>query len=145
MALGLAVLRYRFELPAWHTRLRPLALLVLSLLPGLWVLGRVGASAPTIAAGALWLFAPAARDSQDDLPTKGGPWLSAPGYLAACVLGMLLVSGFWLPFRWGRYALPTLLLLPPFYVAGAQLLSSIVRGRTMRSAVSVLGQSSQSA
>ena len=52
---------------------------------------------------------------------------------------MLLLSGLWLPFRWGRYALPTLLLLPSFYVAGAQLLLSIARTRTERRAVSVAG------
>ena len=53
---------------------------------------------------------------------------------------MLIVSGLLLPFRWGRYALPTLLLLPPFYVAAAQLLSSVVRGRTQRDLTAIVGR-----
>ena len=129
--LAIAMLRFRFALPPWSPRLRLFALAAVGLLPGLWAIGAVGLSAPAIALGCLALFAP--RGEEDGHDAVASRFCSPAGYVALCALCMLAVSGLWLPFRWGRYALPTLLLLPSFYVAAAALLVEIAGRRAPRS------------
>ncbi len=45
---------------------------------------------------------------------------------------MWLMTGLWLPFDWGRYYLPVLVLVPSFYAAGAALVLEVARTRRPR-------------
>ena len=45
---------------------------------------------------------------------------------------MWLLTGLWVPFDWGRYTLPMLVLVPGFYAAGAAFLLDVARTRQPR-------------
>ena len=94
--------------------------------------GRGLTARETVGLGALQLFAPR---EEEDAPSALGLLFSPAGYVAQCALWMLLVSGLWLPFHWARYALPTLVLLPAFYVAAASLAVELAARRTPRRAL----------
>lgn len=126
LAMGAAVVtavalrRYRFEVRGLASPYGRYALGVLAALGiGLLCLGAVGLPALLLALGffgSLAMRTPAER---------AAPGLEPALFVATCAGVMLVATGLWIPHDWARYYLPTLVLLPAFYVAGFQFVVDV--------------------
>ena len=66
------------------------------------------------------------------MESSGPPDSGLAVYLGLCATSIWLLTGLWLPFDWGRYTLPMLVLVPSFYAAGAAFLLDVARTRRPR-------------
>ena len=126
-ALLAAVRRYRFELPGAPARFAAPALIaLLSTWLALRALDAAGLSLLLAAIGTFWLLGIRRVES------SGPPDPELAVYLGLCATSMWLLTGLWLPFDWGRYTLPMLVLVPGFYAAGAAFFLDLARTRRPR-------------
>ncbi len=123
LGLLLAMRRFRFRLPEPRGARGPLELAILAsgwLLP--FSVGATGLSLGLAALGAFWLFR----------VRTGPPSRELAVYLALIAGITTVATGLWLPFTWGRYYLPVLTLVAPFYAAGGAFLFSLAAARELR-------------
>jgi hypothetical protein len=150
---GWGMWRFRFTLPPLRSRRVPPGLAAgAGLWLVLWVAGVAGLSLLLAGCGIAWLFAVreaegrAARRSRaesNDLNAPSGPPSRALGAFAVLAAATTaVVTGLWLPFSWGRYFLPGLLVMAPLYAAGGAFLLSVAATRVPRGAPAETGQTS---